>query len=660
MRAELSREVSCATVEISSELRNLLTATAGTRRTAILKQPEQGTGTIVTIARTKSVHNVREHVRFSHRTRQDLCHHRAITAKVVPAKDRRLGLAAVVRRQGRGSGGSYGRDEKQFGERRFAADAIGQPCGIRRVAVVGDYNECYILPSAHFPILLTFNVSERRCSDSIVGEERLYRTKAELVSLKSSSPCEHHSFSVQGAVAGTISESGESLSVSRSATNHTWRSGGFLVFETRSSWGAPQTLSLRLSGQSDNFDKRGNFNSEVGFCWLDLSEQWKHGEVSEYSSTKKIITDVWPINAAACQFDDHGDLPEEAVGKIGRMQLEVRVTTESVEFVDVSNGDQSRKRMLLYKHDDDLRQEAFAIQFIKTCSDILKVSGLDMKLLTFQCIPVGARRGFVEWVPGSVPLSEICHPFSSILPSKSPADGRESPPTLSKAGLSKYESLRRLGGQQNESLRRLATGTKAGARGSIANDPIQDYLRSVAFDAGAPYLIRRDVMETYVKSCAGYSVITYILGVGDRHLDNLLLHQSGSFFHCDFSFILGSDPKTFLPMRITEDMVYGMGGNESDNYARFLSLIGAAFLALRRPENVRVLLSMVRLMQASCLPDISENQTVEQAILGVRDRLRLDLSDSRAITYMEDLVEASLSNKMWIAVDAMHHLGKTF
>jgi Phosphatidylinositol 3- and 4-kinase len=523
-----------------------------------------------------------------------------------------------------------------------------------------DYNECYILPSAHFPILLTFNVSERRCSDSIVGEERLYRTKVELVSLKSTSPCEHHSFSVQGAVAGTISESGESLSVSRSATNHTWRSGGFLVFETRSSWGAPQTLSLRLSGQSDNFDKRGNFNSEVGFCWLDLSEQWKHGEVSEYSSTKKITTDVWPINAAACQFDDHGDLPEEAVGRIGRMQLEVRVTTESVEFVDVSNGDQSRKRMLLYKHDDDLRQEAFAIQFIKTCGDILKVSGLDMKLLTFQCIPVGARRGFVEWVPGSVPLSEICHPFSSILPSKSPADGRESPPMLSKAGLSKYESLRRLGGQQNESLRRLATGTKAGARGSIANDPIQDYLRSVAFDAGAPYLIRRDVMETYVKSCAGYSVITYILGVGDRHLDNLLLHQSGSFFHCDFSFILGSDPKTFLPMRITEDMVYGMGGKESDNYARFLSLIGAAFLALRRPENVRVLLSMVRLMQASCLPDISENQTVEQAILGVRDRLRLDLSDSRAITYMEDLVEASLSNKMWIAVDAMHHLGKTF
>jgi phosphatidylinositol 3-kinase len=113
-------------------------------------------------------------------------------------------------------------------------------------------------------------------------------------------------------------------------------------------------------------------------------------------------------------------------------------------------------------------------------------------------------------------------------------------------------------------------------------------------------------------------------------------------------------------MRMTEDMVYGMGGRESDNYARFLSLAAASFLALRRPENVRILLSMVRLMKASCLPDVSENQSTEQAIKGVRDRLRLDLSESRAIVFMEELVEASLSNKMWIAVDAIHQLGKSF
>ena len=322
--------------------------------------------------------------------------------------------------------------------------------------------------------------------------------------------------------------------------------------------------------------------------------------------------------------------------------------------------------MLLYKHNDDLRQEAFAIQFIQTCDDILKASGLDMKLLTFQCTPVGTRRGFVEWVSGSVTMSEICHPFASsstslVTNKKADVNDKNLPDVVTKAGLSKFESLRRLGGQQNKSLRRITGGSVTGEQGSIANNPVQDYLRCVAFDHDAPYLIRRDVMDKYVKSCAGYSVITYILGVGDRHLDNLLLHTSGAFFHCDFSFILGSDPKKVnMPMRITESMVDGMGGRDSENYSKFLSLVGASFLALRRPENVRVLLSLVRLMEASCLPDTSENQTLDQAVLGMRDRLQPNLSEAQAVSFIEQAVEASLFNKLWIAVDAIHNFGKKF
>ena len=196
--------------------------------------------------------------------------------------------------------------------------------------------------------------------------------------------------------------------------------------------------------------------------------------------------------------------------------------------------------------------------------------------------------------------------------------------------------------------------------GLAGNNPVQDFLRSTAYDEDGPYFIRKEVMDTYVKSCAGYSIITYLLGVGDRHIDNILLHPNGNFLHCDYSYILGQDPKTYLPMRITEHMLNGMGGRESDNFAMFLSLAGAAFVTLRQHTSVRILLSLVRNMASSQIPDVSINQSPERALLSLRDRFRLDLNDDEAVVFIEEIIEKSISSKMWIAVDAIHSLGKRF
>ena len=64
-------------------------------------------------------------------------------------------------------------------------------------------------------------------------------------------------------------------------------------------------------------------------------------------------------------------------------------------------------------------------------------------------------------------------------------------------------------------------------------------------------------------------MITYLLGVGDHHTDNLLLHRDEYFLHCDYQYTLEQDPITYLPMRITDDMVKGIGSRDSDNFAMF-------------------------------------------------------------------------------------------
>jgi len=159
-------------------------------------------------------------------------------------------------------------------------------------------------------------------------------------------------------------------------------------------------------------------------------------------------------------------------------------------------------------------------------------------------------------------------------------------------------------------------------------------------------------LDTFVKSCAGYCVITYLLGIGDRHLDNLLLTTDGHLFHIDFGYIFGRDPKPFPPpMKFCKEMVEAMGGSNSDHYREFRKLCCLAFNLLRPHANL--VLNLLSLMGDANISHLSTD--VDRNMLKVQEKFRLDLTDEEAEAYILSLVDESVNALFPQAVDIFHN-----
>ncbi|WVN86799.1 uncharacterized protein L203_101971 [Cryptococcus depauperatus CBS 7841] len=247
---------------------------------------------------------------------------------------------------------------------------------------------------------------------------------------------------------------------------------------------------------------------------------------------------------------------------------------------------------IIFKNGDDLRQDQLVIQLFTLMDRLLRKENLDLRLSPYKVLATSTTEGMIQFIL-SKSVASIMAEFGSL----------------------------------------------------------QNYLRVEHADDGAlgSYGIEAGVMDTFVRSCAGYSVLTYVLGVGDRHLDNLMLAPDGHFFHVDFGYILGRDPKPYPPpVKVCKEMVDGMGGTGSSHYARFQSLCYTAFIGLRK--NANLILNLIALMVDAGIQDIQLEP--DKAVWKVQEKFMLDLSEEDAIKQFEVLLNDT--SYLTVVFDRIH------
>ncbi|XP_064408941.1 phosphatidylinositol 4,5-bisphosphate 3-kinase catalytic subunit alpha isoform isoform X2 [Latimeria chalumnae] len=260
---------------------------------------------------------------------------------------------------------------------------------------------------------------------------------------------------------------------------------------------------------------------------------------------------------------------------------------------------------IIFKNGDDLRQDMLTLQIIRIMESIWQSQGLDLRMLPYGCLSIGDCVGLIEVVKNSHTIMQI----------------------QCKGGLK--------GALQFNS--------------NALHHWLKDKNKGEAYDAA---------IDLFTRSCAGYCVATFILGIGDRHNSNIMVKDDGQLFHIDFGHFLDHKKKKFgykrerVPFVLTQDflIVISRGVQEctkTKDFERFQEMCYKAYLAIRQHANLFI--NLFSMMLGSGMPELQSFDDIAY----LRKTLALDKSEQEALEYftkqMNDAHHGGWTTKMdWI------------
>ncbi|ETO10508.1 hypothetical protein RFI_26869 [Reticulomyxa filosa] len=238
--------------------------------------------------------------------------------------------------------------------------------------------------------------------------------------------------------------------------------------------------------------------------------------------------------------------------------------------MDVYDFDSNLTSSFILKYGDDLRKDAAVLQMFRFMNSLweeneLYYHGKQVQALTYACLPLGTEYGIIELIPNCKSLQEICE----------------------------------------EKLKLQKENQKNNRRASMVfgND---------------------DALFQLIATCAGSYIAAYVMGIRDRHYDNVLIREDGTVFHIDFGYMLGFVCVCVICLLVFFEKVAGLDTNKfaitSDlsklmghRYQEFVDIGQKAWLVLR--ENAQELLDYARVVFAFLYPEDTVENFIKDVLL---------------------------------------------
>jgi phosphatidylinositol kinase/protein kinase (PI-3 family) len=246
--------------------------------------------------------------------------------------------------------------------------------------------------------------------------------------------------------------------------------------------------------------------------------------------------------------------------------------------------------VVMLKCGDDLRMDMVTIQLFKAMQTFWFEKGLKLKMSLYKVLCTGNQQGMLEMVTNAETLAAI--------------HVKE-------------------GGAINQ---------------FFSKAPIKNWIEQNRADVSI-----EDAIKNFLLSNVAYCLATFVLGIGDRHNDNIMIKKNGELFHIDFGHFLGhfkykmGIKRERAPFVFTRQFQNVLGDDNSKLFLDFKEQLKKGYGILR--SNKEKIVTLLRILLCTGIPELNE-----KSLKYLDGTLAMKKNDDEAKAYLEKQLVNSLDS----------------